>query len=101
MLTLDSEPAHDEPVRAVVTSDGTRFETYYLPDVGAAWDPKVWTYVKATYNGDTATTVWYQFDWSVEDYREYLALLSEDYREYLALLSEAKAETEAEIDYEY
>ena len=90
MLILDSEPAHDDPVRATVTSDGTRFEVYYLPDVLAVWDPKVWVYVKATHNGDTANPVWYSFDWSHEDYCEYYALVSE-----------TEAEAEAEIDYEY
>lgn len=90
MFILDSAPAHSALMRATTASDGTRFETYYPVAGLGAHDLLPWVYVKATYNGDAANPVWHSFGWSIEDYREYLALLSE-----------AKAETEAEIDYEY
>ena len=90
MLTLDSAPVHSALQRATTTSDGTRFETYYPLALLDAHSPLVWVYVKVTYASDAANPVWHSFGWSTEDYREYLALLSE-----------AEAETEAEIDYEY
>ena len=90
MFILDSVPAHSALMRATTASDGTRFETYYPVAGLGAHDLLPWVYVKATYSGDTANPVWYQFDWSHEDYCEYYALVSK-----------TEAEIEAEIDYEY
>ena len=99
MFILDSVPAHSALQRATTASDGTRFETYYPLALLDAHNPLVWVYVKVTYASDAANPVWHSFGWSTEDYREYLALLSEAEAE---IEAETEAETEADDDdYEY